>query len=94
MTNAKALKASTFHKIYNVILGAQFGACLLFQPSLQTFTTLARVQFPKWECTWESLGIIGLHPLHSPPFVKVCFAPKHIFASWALAFHTLSRTQC
>jgi hypothetical protein len=24
------------------------------------------------------LGIIGLHPLHSPPFVKVCFTPKHI----------------
>jgi len=23
------------------------------------------------------LGIIGLHPLHSPPFVKVCFTPKH-----------------
>jgi hypothetical protein len=24
------------------------------------------------------LGIIGLHPLHSPPFVKVCFITKHI----------------
>jgi hypothetical protein len=23
------------------------------------------------------LGVIGLHPLHSPPFVKVCFIPKH-----------------
>ncbi len=23
------------------------------------------------------LGVIGLHPLHSPPFVKVCFTPKH-----------------
>jgi hypothetical protein len=31
------------------------------------------------------LGIIGLHPLHSPPFVRMCFTPKHIFlASWAL----------
>jgi hypothetical protein len=26
------------------------------------------------------LGIIGLHPLHSSPFVKVCFIPKHILA--------------
>jgi hypothetical protein len=26
------------------------------------------------------LGVIGLHPLHSPPFVKVCFTPKHFFA--------------
>ncbi len=25
------------------------------------------------------LGVIGLHPLHSPPFVKVCFTPKHTF---------------
>ncbi len=25
------------------------------------------------------LGIIRLHPLHSPPVVKVCFTPKHIF---------------
>jgi hypothetical protein len=23
------------------------------------------------------LGVIGLHPLHSPPFVKMCFTPKH-----------------
>jgi hypothetical protein len=31
------------------------------------------------------LGIIGLHPLHFPPFVKVCFTPKHILlASWPL----------
>ncbi len=34
------------------------------------------------------LGVIGLHPLHSPPFVKVCFTPKHIIsASWTLALH-------
>ncbi len=25
------------------------------------------------------LGVIGLHPLHSPTFVKVSFRPKHIF---------------
>jgi hypothetical protein len=25
------------------------------------------------------LGVIGFLPLHSPPFVKVCFTPKHIF---------------
>ncbi len=24
------------------------------------------------------LGIIGFHPLHFPPFVKVCFTSKHI----------------
>jgi hypothetical protein len=35
------------------------------------------------------LGVIGLHPLHFPPFLRVCFTPKHILlASWALAFHT------
>jgi hypothetical protein len=25
------------------------------------------------------LGVIGLHPLHSPPFVRMCFTPKHTF---------------
>jgi hypothetical protein len=25
------------------------------------------------------LGVIGLHPLHFLPIVKVCFIPKHIF---------------
>jgi hypothetical protein len=25
------------------------------------------------------LGVIRLHPLHSPPFVKVCFTRKHTF---------------
>jgi hypothetical protein len=25
------------------------------------------------------LVVIGVHPLHSPPFVKVCFTPKHTF---------------
>jgi hypothetical protein len=27
-----------------------------FQPRLWTFGTHVRVQLPKWECTWESLG--------------------------------------
>ncbi len=26
------------------------------------------------------LGVIGLHPLHYPPFVRVCFTLKHIFS--------------
>jgi hypothetical protein len=34
------------------------------------------------------LGVIGFHPLQSPPFVKMCLTPKYIFlASWALALH-------
>jgi hypothetical protein len=34
------------------------------------------------------LGVIKLHPLHSPPFVRMCFTPKHILlASWAFALH-------
>jgi hypothetical protein len=30
------------------------------------------------------LGIIGLHPLHSLPFVKVCFTPKYTFGFMGL----------
>jgi hypothetical protein len=41
------------------------------------------------------MGVIGFYPLHSPPFVKVCFTFKHIFlTSWAFAFHILLQTQC
>jgi hypothetical protein len=25
------------------------------------------------------LGVIGFHPLHFRPFVRICFTPKHIF---------------
>jgi hypothetical protein len=25
------------------------------------------------------LGVIGLHPLYSPPFMRMCFTPKHNF---------------
>jgi hypothetical protein len=32
------------------------------------------------------LGVIGLHPLHSPPFVKMCFTLKHIFGLMGLTF--------
>jgi hypothetical protein len=36
------------------------------------------------------LGVIKFHPLHSSPFVRVCFTPKHTFlTSWPLHF-TLS----
>ncbi len=35
------------------------------------------------------LGVVVFHRLHSPPFVRVCFTPKHtLLASWALALHT------
>ncbi len=26
------------------------------------------------------LGVIWFHPLHSPPFARMCFTPKHIFS--------------
>ncbi len=34
------------------------------------------------------LGVIGLHPLHSPPFVIVCFTFEHtLLTSWAHTLH-------
>jgi hypothetical protein len=41
-----------------VFQGPQINVCLLFQLRLWIFGTLARVWFPRWECTWESLGSI------------------------------------
>jgi hypothetical protein len=36
------------------------------------------------------LGVIALHPWHSPPFVRVCFTRKHAFDLMGLALHTFS----
>jgi hypothetical protein len=36
------------------------------------------------------LGVIGLHPLHSPPFMKVCFTPKHILLASCPLHSTLN----
>ncbi len=35
------------------------------------------------------LGVIGLHPLHSPPFVRVYFTPKNIFGFISLCISHL-----
>jgi hypothetical protein len=35
------------------------------------------------------LRIIGLHLLHFPPFVRMCFTSEHtLLASWAFALYT------
>jgi hypothetical protein len=34
------------------------------------------------------LGVIGLHPLHSPAFVRVCLTFNHTLGLMALALHT------
>ncbi len=76
-----------FWDLSNGFLGAQFGACLPFQSKLWTFATLAWVQFPKKECTWESLGSI---PCIFPHFVRVSFTLKHIFLAHGPLHFTLS----
>jgi len=49
------------------------------------------VQFPKWECTWESLGFI---PCTLPHFWECVSHLNTLLSSWALALHTQSWTQC
>jgi hypothetical protein len=66
-----------FQEISNGVLKTQFGACLPFQPRFWTFITVARVQLPKWNCTWESLGSI---PHTIPPLWK-CVSHLNTF-SW------------
>jgi hypothetical protein len=48
-------------------LGAQFGVFFFSNQGCKHLTPKVGVH----------LGIIGLHFLHFPPFVKMCFAPKH-----------------
>jgi len=76
MNNVKAFEASTVQDLSNGVMGAQFG---VVRPSNQGYEH-SQLQH---ECNSQSgsgLGVIRLHPLHSPSFVIVCFTPKHTFA--------------
>jgi hypothetical protein len=75
MDNVRALWAFKLQDLFNGVLGAQFG---VFFPFL---TKVLNIHNSHKSATFKvgvHLGVIGLHPLHSPPFVKVCFTPKHI----------------
>jgi hypothetical protein len=71
----------------NGVLGAQFGACLPFQPRFWTFTTPVRMQLPKWECTWEPLGSI---PCTLPHLWECVSHPNTFFWSHGPLHSTLS----
>ncbi len=73
--------------LFNGVLGAQFDVFLPFQPRLWTFMTPAWVQFPKWECTWESLGSI---PCTFPHLWKCVSHPNIFFWPYGLLHSTLS----
>ncbi len=70
MNKEKELYASKLQDLFNGILGALFGVCLHFQPRFWTFKTPTRVQFPKRECIWESLGSIPCILPHLWKFVS------------------------
>jgi hypothetical protein len=65
-----------FQKIYNGVLGAQFGVFLPFATKVPNICNSCMSVTPKVRVY---LGIIGFHPLHFHPFVRVCFTPKHTF---------------
>jgi hypothetical protein len=62
-----------FQDLSNGVLGVQFGVCFHFQPRFQTFATCAQVQFPKWECIWESFDFIP----YTLPHCENVFQTKH-----------------
>jgi len=69
MNNARALKASTLKNLSNGVIGAH--QCLFTFPTKVLNICNFRINVtPK---VGVHLGIIGLHPLHSSPFVRVCF---------------------
>ncbi len=60
-----------------------------FQLRLWTFITLTRMQLPKWECIWESLGFIP----YILPHLWECVSHLNTLSnSWALTLHTLNKS--
>jgi hypothetical protein len=73
-----------FQDISNGVLEAQFDTCLPTKAlNIRNFRANAT---PK---VGVHLGIIGLHPLQFPPFVKVCFTPKHTLGLMGLCISHL-----
>jgi hypothetical protein len=75
MSKKKALQASTLQDLSNGVLGAQFGTCLPFNQGSEHSQLHTNVTLK----VGVHLKVIRFHPLHSPPFFKVCFTPKHTF---------------
>jgi hypothetical protein len=72
------------HKLYmtcNLWEEAPFPSLLYSMPFHENYIQMSLFsETPKWCNHWA-------HPLHFPPFMKVCLTPKHILlASWALGF--------
>ncbi len=75
MNNVKALYACMLQDLFNGVLGGPIWHFFAFS------TKALNIHNSRPNATSKvgmHLGVIGLHPLHFPPFVKVCFIPKHI----------------
>jgi hypothetical protein len=87
MDNERELQTLKIQNLFNGIMGAQFGAYFPFPTKAPTIRNSCTNVIPK---VGAHLGIIGFHPLNSPPFVKMCFTPQHTFDLMAFGFHILS----
>ncbi len=65
----------TLQDLFNDVLGAQIDACLFFPTKVSNIHNSCMNATPK---VGMHLGVTRFHPLHSPPFVRMCFTPKHI----------------
>jgi hypothetical protein len=74
MNNVREFEASTLQDLSNGVMGAQFGVCLPFPTKFLNIWNSHMSVIPK---VGVHFGVIGLHPLHFSPFVKVGFTLKH-----------------
>ncbi len=70
MNNTKAFQASTLQNLFNGVLRPNL---VFFFLSNQGFEHLQLSH----ECNSQSGSVLGSHPFHFPPFVRMCFTPKH-----------------
>ncbi len=75
MNNVRALQASKFQDFSN---GVPTNPIWFFALPTKAFN-IHNFSTKVASKVGMHLGVIGLHPLHFPPFARVCFTTKHIF---------------
>jgi hypothetical protein len=65
------------HLRFKTFLTVSWGPNLVFSTFLTKALNIHNSHTSATSKVGVHLGAIGLHPLHSPPFVRMCFTPKH-----------------
>jgi hypothetical protein len=78
------MKGHFKHLRFKTFLMVSWGPNLMFFPFPTKALNICNSHTSATPKMRVHLGVIGVHPLHSPPFVRVCLTLKHIFGLMGL----------